>query len=216
MGESRQEQVIHGLAKIGMALRSQAWRQGEKTDLTPTQAEILAILNSRPIGMRLSEVATALAVSAPTASDAVATLVGKRLMRKTRSSNDGRALVLRLTQAGRRKAEQASHWPDFLLNAVDELNPAEQAVFHRALIKMIRTLQRRGDIPVARMCVTCRYFKPYAHPDANAPHHCGYVDASFGEAQLRIDCADHQPADSVLAADHWRAFTASVTDLPGE
>ena len=216
MGESRQKQVIHGLAKIGMALRAQAWQQGEKTDLTPTQGEILAILKSRPTGMRLSEVATALAVSAPTASDAVATLVSKRLVGKTRSSDDGRAVVLRLTQFGWRKAEQASHWPDFLLNVVDELNPAEQAVFHRALIKMIRTLQLRGDIPVARMCVTCRYFKPHAHPDPKAPHHCGYVDASFGEAQLRIDCADHQPADSFLAADHWQAFTASVTNLPGE
>ena len=216
MGESRQDQVIHGLAKIGMALRSQAWRQGENTDLTPTQAEILAILTSRPSGMRLSEVATALAVSAPTASDAVATLVSKRLLRKTRSSDDGRAVVLRLTQLGRGKAEQAAHWPDFLLNAVEELNPSEQAVFHRALIKMIRTLQLRGDIPVARMCVTCRYFKPNAHPDPDAPHHCGYVDAPFGESQLRIDCADHQPADAVLAADHWRAFTASVTNQPGE
>lgn len=216
MSERRQEQVIHGLAKIGMALRAQAWQQGEKTDLTPTQAEILAILNSRPTGLRLSEVASALAVSAPTASDAVATLVSKRLVRKARSADDGRALVLRLTQIGRRKAEQASHWPDFLLNAVDELNPTEQAVFHRALIKMIRTLQLRGHISVARMCVTCRYFKPHAHPEPTAPYHCDYVDAPFGEPQLRIDCADHQPADSILAADHWQAFTASVTNLPGE
>jgi hypothetical protein len=30
--------------------------------------------------------------------------------------------------------------------------------------------------------------------DAEAPHHCAFVDAAFGDAALRMDCADHQDA----------------------
>ena len=47
---------------------------------------------------------------------------------------------------------------------------------------------------MSRMCLDCRFFRPDVHDDPARPHHCAFVDAPFGDAQLRIDCADHQPA----------------------
>jgi hypothetical protein len=94
------------------------------------------------------------------------------------------------------------------LAAVDELTPAEQEVFLRGLVKMIRTLQERGEIPVSRMCVTCRYFRPNVHPDLSTPHHCAFVDAPFGDRQLRLECADHEPAPVEQAERAWARFEA--------
>lgn len=204
------KRVVTGLAKVGLATRHRAWSEAEGRGLTPTQGQILALLRLRPeAGMRLSELAEALAVTAPTASVAVRALVDKGLVAKTRSRDDGRAVAIALTEAGRREAERAAGWADFLLAAVDELAPGEQEAFFRGLVKMVRALQERGEIPVSRMCSTCRFFRPNAHPGSDRPHHCAFVDASFGDRHLRLECADHEAATPEQAARAWTAFVAT-------
>jgi hypothetical protein len=42
----------------------------------------------------------------------------------------------------------------------------------------------------------CRFVRPYLHANAREPHHCAYVDAPFGDGELRVDCADHVPLRS--------------------
>ena len=203
--ETISHRVTTGLLKIGLASKSRAWQEGSAQGLTPTQGQILALLHLQQ-GMRLSEVATALAVRPATASDAVQSLVHKGLVQKTRAPEDARAVRLTLTAAGQREAERVAAWSDFLLAAVDTLTPAEQAALLRGLVKMIRTLQIRGQIPVSRMCVTCHFFRPYVYLDPLRPHHCAFVEASFGDEQLRLDCPDHQAASAAEAQRLWEAF----------
>ena len=188
-----------GLAKIGLLLRHHAWQERGQTGLTPTQGQLLAQLRAQP-GRGVGELAESLGVSSPTVSDALATLVAKRLVVKRPSPRHPRAVAITLTAAGRRAAERAAGWPDTLLAAVDALEPDEQAALVRALTKMIRELQERGEIPIARMCVSCRFFRPNVHPDDAAPHHCAFVDAPFGDRELRLDCADHEPATEPVPA----------------
>jgi hypothetical protein len=75
---------------------------------------------------------------------------------------------------------------------------------------MIRTLQERGEIPVSRMCVTCRFFRPNVHAHPEPPHHCAFVDAPFGDRELRLDCADHEPLPPADSAALWAAFDRST------
>ena len=202
-------QVTAGLSKLGMALRTQAWRDAGPRGLTPTQAQILALLRASAGPLRLSAVAEGLAVTLPTAGDAVRVLIAKGLVAKGRDPADARAVALALTDTGRQAAEAASAWPDFVLAAVDALTLGEQAALMRALVKMVRTLQERGEIAPARMCVSCRFFQPYAHPeDAERPHHCAFVDAPFGDRALRVECPEHEPAAPHDAARRWEEFVA--------
>jgi DNA-binding MarR family transcriptional regulator len=200
-----QPRVVTALAKIGLALRTQAWREAETRGLTPTQGQILALLRAHD-GMRLGAIAEALAVTPQTASNAVTALVAKQLVRKRARADDARALALTLTPAGVRVADEAARWPDFLLAAIATLDAQEQAAFLTGLMKVVRTLQERGQIPVSRMCLTCRFFRPHVHDDAQRPHHCAFVDAPFGPRALRFDCADHAPAEKKAADAAWRKF----------
>ncbi len=196
--ESIGARVVTGLNKIGLATRHRAWT--ETQGLSPAQGQILALLRTRPeSGMRLSALAEAMAVSAPTASVAVQALERKGLPRKTRATDDGRARAIALTDDGRREARRTASWTDFLPTAVDALTSAEQETFFRGLVKMIVTLQERGEIPVSRMCATCRFFRPRAHADPARPRHCAFVDAPFGDRSLRLDCADHETAPAAQA-----------------
>jgi DNA-binding MarR family transcriptional regulator len=207
------KRVSTGLAKIGLALKQQAWVEAGGRGLTPTQGQVLALLRANPAGLRLGALADLLGVTAATTSDSVTALHRKGLVAKLPMADDGRAVLVRLTAAGVQEAAAAAAWPDFLLEAVDELSGAEQAAFLRSLVTMIRTLQARGRIPVAHMCVSCRFFQPFRHPDPRLPHHCAFVDAPFGDGELRLDCPDHIAAPAELATRTWEAFrTPAPTD----
>ena len=196
-----------GLARLSIALRHEAWQRSFAQDLTPTQGQALVFLRRQP-GATLNELAEALAIRASTASEAVQTLVDKALVTKDRDPADRRRKQLRLTSQGARQADEAAQWPDVLARVVDGLEAEEQTVLIRLLERMIRELQLRGDIPTSQMCSTCRFFKPNAHADKQAPHHCAFVDLPFGDRDLRLDCSDHQPADQERLQELWARMKA--------
>ena len=189
------QRLATGFAKIAVALRHQAWQGGHPRDLTPTQGEALILLQQQP-GATLAQVSEALGVRPSTASEAVSTLVRKGLVRKDRSLADRRALQLFLTRLGEKEASAAALWPNFLARTIESLPAEEARVLMRTLQRMILSLQQKGEIPVARMCAGCRFFRPDAHGGSDRPHHCAFVDAAFGEADLRFDCADFEAAET--------------------
>jgi DNA-binding MarR family transcriptional regulator len=202
--DSTEQRILIGLSKVSLALKSKSWRDAGQHGLSPTQAQILALLQSKGTsGMRLSEVADGLAITAATASDSVRVLDEKELVQKARSQVDGRAIAITLTDKGQRLAAKTSGWSDLLLNTVGELSELEQTVFLRGLIKMILKLQQSGQIPIAHMCVTCHFFQPNRYPNRDRPHHCDFVDASFGDRNLRLDCPDQIAAPIELADHNW-------------
>ena len=208
------KRVTIGLAKIGIALKQQAWAEAGGRGLTPTQGQVLALLRANPDGLRLGALAEQLGVTAATTSDSVTALQRKGLVTKESMAGDGRGVIVLLTPTGTREAAAAAAWPDFLLEAVGELSTVEQATFLRALVSMIRTLQEKGRIPVARMCVSCRFFRPYQHDNPARPHHCAFVDAPFGDGELRLDCPDFRTAPDEQAAQTWLAFRAPTKADP--
>lgn len=202
------QRIAQGLSKLGTALRHQAWRQASPQGLTPTQGQILTLLSARP-GGTLAQVAEDLAVRPATASDAVKALVQKGLVVKTRQVGDARQLSLHLTETGKSLAAEANQWPDFLVEAIDQLTEDERPVLLRAIVRMITELQTRGQIPISRMCVTCQHFRPRVHRDPRLPHHCAFVDAPLGDTDLRIDCAEHEPADEARVSQVAKTFFES-------
>jgi DNA-binding MarR family transcriptional regulator len=199
--------VVVGLSKVGLALRAQAWREAGARGLTPTQGQVLAVLKGRRgEPCRLQQLADALGVSAATASDAVQALERKRLVARERSREDARALAVALTARGREEARLASNWSDFLAETVSGLSSGEQAALLRMLTRMILGLQQRRLVPVAAMCVTCRFFRPNQHPGSARPHHCAFVDAPFGDAALRLECPEHEPATAKAQASAVTAW----------
>jgi protoglobin len=66
------------------------------------------------------------------------------------------------------------------------------------------------------MCVSCRFFRPFIHDDPTHPHQCAFVDAPFGDGELRLDCPDHQAAPADHAALNWQVFRAPTATDPKE
>jgi DNA-binding MarR family transcriptional regulator len=199
------DQVATGLAKLALVFRHDAWRATGEHGLTPTQAQILTVIAAAREPAGLSAVADALAITAGTASAAVSTLVDKGLVRKERAADDGRAIVLKLTRRGT-SAVKASQWPASVLSAVAALSSPDQAGLLRGLIALIRELQDRGAVPTQRMCTGCRHFRPNEYPGQPRQHHCMYIDAPIGDSELRIHCAEMEPADDAMTNRLWNVF----------
>ncbi len=204
--QSLQERVTAGLAKIAMAIKSRAWRESGHHWLPPLQAQTLRLLHRRgPQETTVSVIADELAVTMPTVSEMLRVLLAKGLVKKTQSKEDHRVYRIQLTPKGRHEAGRLSEWP-YLKAATADLSQAEQVTLLRATLKVIRGLQDQGEISVARMCVSCQYFRPNKHKDAGNPHHCDYVNAPFGDQLLRIDCPDHLSAPDKIQQANWATW----------
>ncbi|MCE9572190.1 MAG: MarR family winged helix-turn-helix transcriptional regulator [Deltaproteobacteria bacterium] len=196
--------IATALHKLGLAMKHQTWVQAAEDGLSPTQGQILAALagDGPQTG---SELAARLGVSLPTVSDSARALVDKGLAAKQPDPRHPRASLITLTADGKARAAKTRAWPEFLAGAVDALSPAEQEVFVAGLVKMIRTLQVAGLIPVQAMCVTCVHFQPRVH-DGPLPHHCAFVDAPMADRHLRLDCDEHVEAEAAAQAATWQQF----------
>jgi len=200
--------IAIAFSKISTVLRTEAWKGAWASGLTPTQGQILVHLLQE--GGRAStpgDIAEALAVTPPTVSDALHALEEKGLITKRPNPADARSLRVALTRKGAKEAKAALQWPDLAAEVAGVLTPHEEAVLIRGLLKMIRELQVRGRIPVQRMCVDCRFFRPFAHPELpETPHHCAFVDAPFGDRDLRLGCPDHEELPQAQADVIYRRF----------
>lgn len=216
LSEPTSRRVGAGLARVAQVLRSQEWRSAEPDGVAPTQVQALRALREgrgERGGMRLSALAAQLGVSVPTASARVDALVARGLVEKVPGA-DKRSLALRLSAAGGDVLERADARPDAVTEAVDALDPDEQADLLGSLVKVVRTLQVQGHVAPQRICVTCRSFRPFAHPGAALAHHCAYVDAPFGRQHLRLACGEHEDAPGPQQEELWARFTAGDPGTP--
>ena len=200
------QQIAHALSRLSLFWRAAGWQAAGARGLTPTQAEILARVAAGP--ERNGELARGLGVSAPTLTDAVSALAAKGLVERRPDPRDRRAARVAPTPQGAALAAALPAMPESLAPVLAALPAPDQAGLLRGLMLVIRGLQEAGAIPVQRMCLTCRHFRPYAHDDADRPHHCAFVDAAFGDSALRLACADHEEAPEEARARNAARFAA--------
>ncbi|HDP88902.1 MAG TPA: MarR family transcriptional regulator [Thioalkalivibrio sp.] len=191
ISEPLARRLADGLTRLAAVARQLDWQAAEAAGLSPTQADILRFVAGRAGGTRLTAAAAHAGVRKATASDAVASLERKTLVRKSADTQDGRAVVLKATAKGRQVAEA---WPASFSPVVEGLSADEQALLLGLVIKMIRQLQQRGLIAPQRTCVTCRHFRENVAPGSDRPHFCALVKAPMADRHLRVDCPEHEAA----------------------
>ncbi|HEV7257901.1 MAG TPA: MarR family winged helix-turn-helix transcriptional regulator [Bosea sp. (in: a-proteobacteria)] len=189
-------------------MRVDDWERAKQAGINPTQLAILDLLEGRAKGLGVKDIAAHLGVSQPTATDSINALDRKGLVEKLPSPADRRAVAVRLTADGAALSRKDDAMDGAANQAMGALPVEEQERLLLTMVKLIRELQEADAIPIQRMCASCKYFAPFAHPGAAQPHHCRFVDAAFGQRELRIDCRDHEIADPAARAATWDAFQA--------
>ena len=213
--ERQREQAAAGLEQLGFLMRAQAWRGEAAPALPPTQAGVLRMLAAAPKqGMRARHIADRLGVSAASLSDTLKTLEARGWRRRRADPDDARAVLVSLAAAGRKFATRLNHPQRGLAALLRDLPDTDVAALLRVTQLLVAQAQRDGLASGLRTCLGCRFFQPYASGDAARPHVCGFLGRPFAELDLRIDCAEREPADADAAITMHEKFLRSdaVTD----
>ena len=189
------KKIVAALERISQAYRVLLQQEAQGRGLSPIQARFLVHLLHHPGELgRVGRLAEEFGLSRATVSDAVRTLEYKGLVRREPWPRDGRVATLSLTPAGEEAATGLSGWADVVEGQLGSFALEEKVAVMRFLMRLISSLQGEGVISVARMCVSCRFFRPDAHPRSATPHHCALLDQPLSGADLRTDCPEHEPA----------------------
>jgi DNA-binding MarR family transcriptional regulator len=181
------------LERVGQAVRVQLWDQAKVHGLTPTQLQVLLRLAYLPHHRRrVGALAAELDLTQPTISDAVGVLRRKGLIDRQQTGKTPRSAVLGLSARGADLVETLERWDTRMRKVLAALPGTQKAEALRLLLDLIAGLQREGVITVARMCVTCRFFRENAH--APGHHHCALLDLPLSPTDLRVDCPEHERA----------------------
>jgi len=198
--------IVTSIGRIASVMRSGMWEFATAENLNPAQAEILQLLHARSSGVRISWLAAQLSISVASVSDSVSTLVTKGLVRKAKAADDGRATALFLTDTGAALAKRIGSAVSFADDAAAALPPTMQVELLTGLLKLIAQLHKTERFPELRACLSCSHFEPNKYPGQAAPHHCALVNAPLPISFIRIDCAEHAPADPAIQQRNWAVF----------
>ena len=187
--------IIAALERLSQVFRVRLREEVQEHNLSPIQAQFLIYLLYHDVELRrVSQLAREFDLTQPTVSDAVASLETKGFVQREQWPEDRRVVTLRLTPEGEKLAISLSNWADPIRERLERFSPEEREAVMLFLIELVGSLQRSGLINVARMCVTCRFFRRDVHPGEASPHHCGLLKVPLGDSDLRVDCPEHEAA----------------------
>ncbi|WP_347358609.1 MarR family winged helix-turn-helix transcriptional regulator [Bdellovibrio sp.] len=189
--EELQNKIITGLSRVSVALRSDSWEISKKEKLSPTQMQVLTLLEVKK-ALTVSALSELLGISKASLSDSVIALENKDLVKKVPSAKDQRSTDILLTSKGSKLALRLKDSSHELVQGLRYLNPSEQSELLFLVSKVIKGLQEEGKITPSKMCVSCKFFAANAHNSKEKPHHCNLIDAAFGAGDLRMDCPEHE------------------------
>ncbi len=189
------EKLVAALERLSHVMRTLLWEEAVQSRLSPIQIQTLIYLSSHPEELcRVGQLAHEFGLTPATISDAVDALAEKGLLVRRPWPEDGRVLTLCLTTEGQRQAQRLSRWTEALQEQIAPFPLAEKERALRFFLELIERLYRAGIITVARVCLTCRFFRANAHPNSQTPHHCALMDKPLAESKLRVDCPEHEAA----------------------
>jgi DNA-binding MarR family transcriptional regulator len=191
------KKIVASLERLSLVFRILLRGEAQEHGLSPIQAQFLVhLLHHCTTLRRVSQLAREFDLTRATVSDAVGSLEKKGLISREPWPADRRVTTLRLTHAGEHKARELAAWANVVEEHLKSYSSEEKEAVMRFLMGLIGSLQKSGLITVARMCVTCRFFRPDTHSGESSPHHCALLDVPLSGSDLRADCPEHELATS--------------------
>jgi DNA-binding IclR family transcriptional regulator len=192
------QQLTAGLARVAVAMR-EVPVGGEPpagVERTLAESQVMLVLTERPQEYPVARLADDLAMPAAAVLAAVTTLAREGLVELTPSpSYSPLETQVMVTSKGLVEPLDYLRWAGDTLALLDRLDEPTQRDLLARVTERIAVMQKLGQIPVTRLCVTCRYFDAYAHLGTEAPHHCTLVDAAFGTRDLRLRCPEQETVE---------------------
>ena len=181
--------LLISLLKLSDAVKASLWDTAKRYGLSPLQTQILIFINNhKPDLCTVNTIKDEFAVSQPTVSDAVNTLVKKELAKKQKSEADSRSFFLLITSAGNKLISELENYTAPFIKGIQQLDEKEKISSFTSLLSLLSNLNKQGLITPSRMCFHCKYYEG----DTKQEHYCNLLNAPLQSTHLRIDCPDFE------------------------
>lgn len=166
---------MHVLASaIGDVLEESLLEEVAGTQLTVSQLKVLKLV-AQTEAQTVGDVAAFLGVSNAAASKAADRLVRRKLVRRTAGESDRRAILLSLTEAGRRVIRMYESARNKKLQKVFEQFPAEDLQSAAVTIERLAVAIASQSANPAEVCLQCKmYFREKCLMRQVSRHECFY------------------------------------------
>jgi DNA-binding MarR family transcriptional regulator len=181
-GES-EEKLLALLERLAQAERALLTREAYRLGLSATQAQLLLHLSGHPQGV--VDLASLLALTPATVSEAISALERKGLLARQREPEDRRRFLLVPTAEGWRVAEALQGYTGPLREALRKVDPEALLL---PLMGLLEDLVRQGVVVDAGMCLTCQHLR------RGNGFSCALLSLTLSPLELRLTCPDHAPA----------------------
>lgn len=202
----QKQQALAGLEQLATLVRAQSWRQDGTPSLPPTQSAVLRMLEGAAAPLRAAQIAERLGISAASLSDSLKALETKCWLLRTADPADKRASLLNVTDAGREIVARLNDPQQGMAALMNGLSEQDVGAFLRVTQLLVHEAQQKGLATGSRTCLGCRFFRPGEGNQPGKPHFCAFVQQPFGDPELRVDCAEQQPADEQYAEESLLRF----------
>lgn len=136
---------MRGVWSLNHALQRASLRMEERLGITAQQRLVLRFVGLMP-GVTPGELAKLLYVDRGSVTAVVKRLEARKLIRRTKHAEDGRSVVLSLTERGRRLATPLTLSIEHAARtALRASTPADVAAFHRVVRKIAAALEQACD-----------------------------------------------------------------------
>ncbi|MCS6873956.1 MAG: MarR family transcriptional regulator [Pyrinomonadaceae bacterium] len=181
-----ENKIVASLERISQIFRSLLWKQAKSFNLTPLQIQILIFLKYHNDEKScVSYLSKEFNLSKPTVSEAISTLIKKGLIKKRKNLEDNRRQSFLLTESGIELTEKIELFAFPIKEIIKSFNQNEKQALWESLIRIISQANRKGLIPLQRMCFTCKFYERRQGTDF-----CKLLDTELKIHQIRIDCPE--------------------------
>ncbi len=182
--------IVVALERVSEAFRVGLWEKSKTTGLSPIQIQLIIYLAYHDDELcKVSNLALEFNLTKATISEAVRTMLSKKLVKKIVDKRDSRSYVLHLTATGKKIVENTTDFASSIATPIQSMTPSEKLAFFKTLYRMMDYLRQSGVIQVQRMCYACRFYNP-GHQGHE--HYCNFLGKPLEAKTLRVDCPEFE------------------------
>ncbi|BDQ03474.1 MarR family winged helix-turn-helix transcriptional regulator [Ignavibacterium sp.] len=186
--------LVLALERISHIFRVLLWEQTKQYNLSPIQTQILIYVYHQPKTDRnITTLARRLNITKATVSDAVKSLVQKKLVKKLSDKEDARFFYLELTSKGKELVKKIESWGEKFRRNFKDISIDKKINLYETLLQILISFEEEGIINRNRICITCRHFQ-IQKKNRKETYFCQLLNLPLRTEELRVDCPEHELA----------------------
>ncbi|AFH50893.1 Transcriptional regulator [Ignavibacterium album JCM 16511] len=186
--------LVLALERISHIFRVLLWEQTKQYNLSPIQTQILIHVYHQPEAERnITALAQRLNITKATVSDAVKSLVQKKLLKKLSDKEDARFFYLVLTPKGNELVKKIENWGEQFKRNFKDIPIGKKSALYETLLQILINFEEEGIINRNRICFTCRHFQKQKK-NRKEIYFCQLLNLPLKTNELRVDCPEHELA----------------------